>query len=243
MRNVLISGASRGIGLGIARRLASDGFRSIALARKSSDELEAAIAEARAGPGEIAFRACDLSQTDRIGERVRELKAEFGAFYGLVNNAGASTEGALANVSEPAIEAMIRLNTMAPILLAKYACKSMMAQGEGRIVNMASIIATTGFNGVAVYGATKASMVGFTKSLARELGRVGITVNAVAPGFIDTEMTRGMSEEDMARVRRRSPMNRLAEVEDVAAAVAYLMGPGGRNVTGTVLTVDAGSTA
>jgi 3-oxoacyl-[acyl-carrier protein] reductase len=119
----------------------------------------------------------------------------------------------------------------------------MMAEGKGRIVNMSSIMASTGFNGLSVYGATKASMVGFTKSLARELGGLGITVNAVAPGFVDTELTSGLSDEDRARIANRSALRRLATVEDVAAAVSYLMSDAARNVTGTVLTVDAGGTA
>jgi 3-oxoacyl-[acyl-carrier protein] reductase len=243
LRNVLVSGGSRGIGLGVCERLAQDGFRAIALARKSSPELEAAMERAKSGPGEIAFHAFDLMQLDAIAEMVRALKAEHGHLYGLVNNAGLGTEGLLATMSHAQIEALIRLNTTAPIILTKYATRSMMAKGEGRVVNMASIIASTGFSALSVYAATKASLVGFTKSLARELGRAGITVNAVAPGFIATEMTGGMEEADMARIIRRSPLSRLAEVEDVANMVAFLMGDGGRNITGAVMTVDAGGTA
>jgi 3-oxoacyl-[acyl-carrier protein] reductase len=243
LRNVLISGGSRGIGLGVCQRLAQDGFRAIAVARNSSPELEAAIATARTGPGEIVFRAFDLMQVDDIADLVRSLKKEFGPLYGLVNNAGLGTEGLLATMGHGQIEALIRLNTLAPIILAKYAVRAMMAKGEGRVVNMASVIASTGFSALSVYAATKASMVGFTKSLAREVGRAGITVNAVAPGFIATEMTGGMDEADMARIIRRSPLSRLAEVEDVANMVAYLMGDGGKNITGAVMTVDAGGTA
>lgn len=243
MRNVLVSGGSRGIGLGVCERLAQDGYRAIALARKSSPELEAAMERAKAGPGEIAFHAFDLMQLDAIAEMVRSLKVEHGHLYGLVNNAGLGTEGLLATMSHAQIEALIRLNTTAPIILTKYATRSMMAKGEGRVVNMASIIASTGFSALSVYAATKASLVGFTKSLARELGRAGITVNAVAPGFVATEMTGGMDEADMARIIRRSPLSRLAEVEDVANMVAFLMGDGGRNITGAVMTVDAGGTA
>ena len=119
----------------------------------------------------------------------------------------------------------------------------MMSEGEGRIVNMSSIIASTGYSALSVYAATKASMVGFTKSLARELGRAGITVNAVAPGFVETDMTDGLDAEKKAKIARRSSLQRLAEADDVANAVDFLMGEGGRNITGTVLTVDAGNTA
>jgi 3-oxoacyl-[acyl-carrier protein] reductase len=118
-----------------------------------------------------------------------------------------------------------------------------MADGAGRIVNISSIIASTGYNGLSVYGATKAAATGFTRSLAREVGKLGITVNAIAPGFIDTELTLGLSDEDRQRIVGRSALRRLPEADDVASMVEYLLGDGGRNITGTVLTVDAGSTA
>ena len=111
------------------------------------------------------------------------------------------------------------------------------------MINICSIVASTGFNGLSVYAATKASLIGFTKSLAREVGAVGINVNAIAPGFIDTEMTRGLEGSGRERVVRRSPLRRLAKAEDVATMSAFLMGEGGRNITGSVMTVDAGSTA
>ena len=141
------------------------------------------------------------------------------------------------------IEHLIRLNTLSPIALTRQVIRSMLAQGEGRIVNMSSIIASTGYYALSVYAATKASMVGFTKSLAREVGRAGITVNAVAPGFIETAMTASLDEEKKAQIARRSALQRLADPADVANAVAFLMGEGGRNITGTVMTVDAGNTA
>ena len=122
--------------------------------------------------------------------------------------------------------------------------RSNQADGAGgRIVNLASIIAFAGYSGLSVYAATKASMIGFTRSLAREVGRAGVTVNAVAPGFVDTEMTRGLTEEHREQIVRRSALRRLVEVDDVAAAVEYLLSDGARNITGTVITVDAGNTA
>jgi 3-oxoacyl-[acyl-carrier protein] reductase len=121
--------------------------------------------------------------------------------------------------------------------------RSMLSEGRGRIVNIASIIGFTGYRGLSVYGATKASMLGFTRSLAREVGRHGVNVNAVAPGFIDTDMTQTLQGEQRGRVTRRSALQRLPEIEDVANAVEFLLGDKARNITGTVLTVDAGSTA
>jgi 3-oxoacyl-[acyl-carrier protein] reductase len=129
------------------------------------------------------------------------------------------------------------------MVLTKYLARGMMTAGAGRIVNVSSIIAFTGYNALSVYAATKASMIGFTKSLAREVGRLGVTVNAVAPGFIETAMTGEMDEAERGRVANRSALKRLAEPQDVADAVAYLMSDRARNVTGTVLTIDAGSTA
>ncbi len=238
MDNVIVTGASRGLGLAIAERLAALGYNVIAVARKESEALTRARAE-----GAVHFRACDLSDMVAIPKLAREVKAEFGPIYGLVNNAGIGTQGLLATMPDPDIEALVRLNTLSPILLSKYVVRGMMAEQRGRIVNMSSIIASTGFNALSVYAATKASLVGFTKSLAREVGKLGITVNCIAPGFIATELTATLSDEGRDKVVARSALKRLAEPADVAAAVAFLMGEGGRNITGTVMTIDAGSTA
>jgi 3-oxoacyl-[acyl-carrier protein] reductase len=132
---------------------------------------------------------------------------------------------------------------LSPIILTKYIVRHMMADGGGRVVNMSSIIASTGYNGLSVYGATKAAATGFTRSLAREVGKLGITVNAIAPGFVDTELTQSLGAEQKQRIAGRSALRRLPETDDVARMVEYLLGEGGRNITGAVLTVDAGNTA
>ena len=241
MRNVLVTGGSRGIGLSIARKLVASGFNVIAVARRESDELRAAITEAK--QGNLHFRACDLSAIDAIPAFVKQMRDEFGAIYGLVNNAGIGTEGLLATMHNSDIEALVRLNVLSPVVLTKYIVRHMMADGEGRIVNISSIIASTGYNGLSVYGASKAAATGFTRSLAREVGKLGITVNAIAPGFIDTELTHGLGGEGRQKIAGRSALKRLPEADDVARMVDYLFGEGGRNITGTVLTVDAGNTA
>jgi 3-oxoacyl-[acyl-carrier protein] reductase len=243
MDNVIVTGASRGIGLAIASKLAASGYGVIAVARRTGDELEAAIKACPQGSGSLQFAALDLSEIDAIPEFVRRLRRDKGPIYGLVNNAGIGTEGLLATMPNSQIEALLRLNNLSPIVLTKYVVRGMMAEGRGRIVNLSSIIASTGYNALSVYGATKAAMVGFTKSLSREVGRLGITVNAIAPGFIDTEMTRGLEETQRKRIVDRSALRRLAEVEDVANMAVYLIGDAGRNITGAVMTVDAGSTA
>ena len=244
MDSVIVTGASRGIGLAIADRLARDGFRVVAVARGDSQALAASAARlAQQGLGSLEFLPLDLSDVAVIPTFVRELRRQFGPIYGLVNNAGLGTEGLLATMSDADIQALIRLNTLSPILLSKYVVRGMMTQGRGRVINVCSIVASTGFNRLSVYAATKASLIGFTKSLAREVGELGINVNAIAPGFIDTDMTRGLKGPDRKRVIARSPLRRLAEPDDIAAMSAFLMGEGGRNITGAVMTVDAGSTA
>ena len=222
MRNVIVTGATRGLGLAISTGLA---------------------AAARAGAGAIQFRALDLLATTAIAGFVSAVRKEFGPPYGLINNAGLGTAAVLAMMRDDQLEALVRLNTIAPMILAKYVVRSMMSEKRGRIVNMASIVAGTGYHGLSVYSATKASLIGFTRSLAREVGPLGITVNAVAPGFIATEMTEMLDAADRERIQRRSALRRLAEPEDVAALVEFLLSEKAKNITGTTLTVDAGNTA
>jgi len=240
-RNVLISGGTRGVGLAVARKLATDGYRVFALGRKESADLNQGIAEFPAGA--LNFVPFDLSHVDAIPELIREMKAEHGPLYGLVNNAALGTEGLLSNMHNSDIQKLVALNTVSPIILTKYAVRAMMTAGTGRVVNISSIIGFTGYSGLSVYGATKASMLGFTRSLAREVGRMGVTVNAVAPGFMDTEMTSGMTGDQRAKIAGRAALKRLVDVEDVAASVAFLMSDAARNITGTTMTVDAGNTA
>jgi 3-oxoacyl-[acyl-carrier protein] reductase len=243
-RNVIVTGGSRGLGLGIARRLAGAGYAVIAIARKKTDELTKAMdAAKRPEKGALHFVPFDLADIDKIPDLVRALRKEHGPIWGLVNNAALGTDGVLATMHNSKIEALVRVNTVSPIVLTKYVVRQMMADGGGRIVNVSSIIGFTGYSGLSVYGATKASMLGFTRSLAREVGRLGVNVNAVAPGFMDTEMTEGLQGEARDKVARRSALRRLPEVEDVANTVEFLLGDGGKSITGTVLTVDAGSTA
>jgi 3-oxoacyl-[acyl-carrier protein] reductase len=240
LRTVIVTGGSRGLGFGTAIKLRDAGYRVVVVARKESDE----IAATSGAPMPLHFWSCDLGELDAIPDLVKAIRREVGPIYGLVNNAGIGTSGVLATMRVADIAQTVRLNTVSPMVLTKQVVRAMMADGGGgRIVNISSIISATGFSGLSVYGATKAALVGFTKSLARELGPLGITVNAVAPGFIDTRMTDGLEGAQRAQIMRRSPFNRLAEVDDVAEAVAFLMGDAARNITGTVMTVDAGSTA
>lgn len=243
-RSVVVTGGSRGLGLGIVRRLAAAGYRVIAIARKSSDALVQAMEEAAAAnQGSVHFFPCDLGDVHAIPHLVKDLQKQFGSIYGLVNNAGISFDGSLALMPTSQIEQLLRVNALSPIVLSKCVVRSMMAVRTGRIVNVASITAFTGYSGLSVYSATKAALIGFSRSLSREIGRMGITVNAVAPGFVDTDLTHGMTEDQRAQIERRSALKRMVEVDDVADAVEFLLSDRAKNVTGTVLTVDAGSTA
>jgi 3-oxoacyl-[acyl-carrier protein] reductase len=244
LRNVIVTGASRGLGLEIATTLAAGGDRVLAIARSESAPLRALIASAaQAGAGAVQFYPFDLLETRAIPQLIASLRKEVGPLYGLVNNAGLGTSGVLAMMRDEQIETLIRLNTLSPIVLTRHVVRSMMSEHAGRIVNISSIVAATGYHGLSAYSATKAALIGFTRSLAREVGPLGITVNAVAPGFIATEMTRELAGEQREQIMRRSALKRLPEAQDVASAVAFLLSEKARNITGTTLTVDAGNTA
>jgi 3-oxoacyl-[acyl-carrier protein] reductase len=239
-----VTGGSRGLGLAISTTLAAAGYRVIAVARTETEELRSAAAtSAQQQRGEIQFRAFDLTRTGEIAAFVGELRKDFGALYGLVNNAGLGTAGLLTMMRDEQIESLVQLNTVSPILLSKYVLRSMMIERSGRIINISSIVASTGYSGLSAYSATKASLVGFTRSLAREVGQLGITVNAIAPGFVATEMTHDLSGGQRDRIMRRSALKRMAEGSDVANSVEFLLGEKAKNITGITLTVDAGNTA
>jgi 3-oxoacyl-[acyl-carrier protein] reductase len=244
MGNVIVTGGSRGLGLGIAKTLCAAGHDVIAVARRET----AALGEALARPasdscGSMHFEAFDLGNIAELPGFVKRIRQEYGPIFGLVNNAGIGTSGVLATMRDADIESLIRINTISPVVLTKYVVRAMMSGTGGRIVNISSIVSFTGYSGLSVYSTSKSSIVGFTRSLARELGSLNITVNAVAPGFVDTEMTGDLGGEQRDKIARRSALRRLAGVEDVAHAVEFLLSERAKNITGTTMTVDAGNTA
>lgn len=241
-KRILITGGTRGVGLAVAARLKLDGYDVIATGRKPTEALTQLI-EAGEGPGTVQFRELELGKQESFQGFIAGLVKEGGPLYGLVNNAAIGLDGVLATMHDSQITELVNVNVLGTILLTKYAHRSMLARREGRIINISSIIAQTGFNGLSVYAASKSAMLGFTRSLARELGRVNITVNAIAPGYMATDMSAGLDDEKLGSIRRRSPLGRLAETQDVAAVTAFLLSATARNITGTCLTVDAGSTA
>jgi len=245
MLNVLVTGGSRGLGLAICRRLTDGGYRVLAVARHKNDQLVAAMEQInRCRPDSFRFVQFDLGEIQDIPDLVKTIRKDLGSIHGLVNNAALGTPGVLANMHVSQIERLIRLNTLSPIVLTKCVVRHMMADGGGgRIVNISSIIGFTGYSGLSVYGATKASMIGFTRSLAREVGQLGINVNAIAPGFMETDMTESLGSDHRQQIARRNALRRLPDISDVADAAEFLLGVKAKNITGTVLTVDAGATA
>lgn len=240
MKTVIVTGVSKGLGLAIARRLAElPEYQLVGLSRTVGADYQALI---DAHPDRVQHRYFDAAEIDAIPELMRDIVRDHGRIYGLVNNAGMGLSGVLATMHASDIEKVLKVNLEAPITLCKYASRSMLAARTGRIINISSIIASTGFHGLAAYAASKAGLEGLTRSLSRELGKMGICVNSVAPGYMETEMTQGLDAHKMASIRRRAPLG-LARSEDAAGAVIYLLGPDGARVTGTVLTVDGGSTA
>ncbi|MRR54712.1 MAG: SDR family oxidoreductase [Deltaproteobacteria bacterium] len=241
-RNILVTGGTRGLGFAVVKRLVSDGYHVIATARSISGEMESLMRQDN-HPGLVSFYPYDFTDTKDIHDFVKMVVAETGNLYGLVNNAALGYDGVLATMHDSQIEELLKVNVLSPVLLTKYVVRNMILQKSGRIINIASIIANTGFNGLSVYGASKAALVGFTKSLARELGKANITVNSIAPGFLTTGMTRSLQGDKLDAIKRRSPLNRLADVNDVAHAVSFLVSEGASSITGTTITVDAGSTS
>ena len=239
-KRVLVTGASRGLGLEITRTLLAKDYAVVGTARKCTDALQAVLA---CHEGQASFAPFDMSVLDAVHGFVKDLTAGQQPFYGLVNNAAIGADGVLATMHNSDIEKVMAINATAQMILTKYVSRSMLARREGRIVNVSSIIAETGYSGLSVYAASKAALVGFTKSFAREVGRAGITVNAVLPGYMETSMTEGLSSEKFQQIQRRSALRRLPQTTDVAETIAFLLSSAGGSISGSVWTVDAGSTA
>ena len=239
MKNLLLTGGSRGLGLAVCRRMLADGWRVVTVSRKPTPELERLMEEAG---GRLEYIACDLGAPGAVGE----LSAKAGLLDGVdgfVANAAIGTEGLLTLLGEEAIRRTVEVNLTATMLLAREVVKGMLGSGKaGSLVFISSVAARTGFSGLSVYAATKGAIVAFSKTLAREYGRKGIRSNCVLPGFLDTEMSASLGEEQRKRLARRAALGRLGEVEDVTGAVRFLLSDEARYVTGTELVVDGGST-
>jgi 3-oxoacyl-[acyl-carrier protein] reductase len=233
----LVTGATRGIGAAIADRLARDGARVIGTATtaEGAARISANLA-ARGGRGAVL----DVVKPDSIEAVLDDIEAQEGAVGILCNNAGITRDTLLLRMKEADWDAVLDTNLASVFRLSKAVLRGMMKARAGRIVSITSVVGLTGNPGQANYAAAKAGIIGFTKSLAREVGSRGITVNAVAPGFIDTDMTRALAEPQRAALNAQIPLGRLGQPADVAAAVAFLCSPDGAYVTGETLHVNGG---
>jgi 3-oxoacyl-[acyl-carrier protein] reductase len=239
MKTIVISGATRGLGLAMAGRLLDEGYKVIGLGRKESADF-AALAERHGASA--TFQELDLADTELVARVGRDLIKRCPDIYGLVNNAALAEEGILATMHASRMETLLRVNLLGPMVLTKHVMRGMLVRKQGRIVNITSTAASSGYHGLSAYSATKAGLQGFSGSLSREAGKYGITVNCVAPGFIPTDMSAQLAGEKLASVRRRSPLG-IPTPPDVAGAVAFLMSPAASAITGVTITVDGGSTA
>jgi len=237
MQNVLVTGTTGDLGGSIAALLLSEGYRVIGVARRNQ------VATQLENHPNYNHKCFDLSDIKGIPNLVSEVVTDFGPIYGLVNNSALGLDGVLPTMHAKDIQSLITVNLNAPIELTKYVIRSMLLAQQGRVVNISSVVARTGYKGLSVYAATKSGLEGFSKSLAREVGKRGITVNNVAPGFMHTEMTARMTEDQMNQIRRRTPLGRLVTCVEVADTVAFLLSRKASGITGQTLTVDAGASA
>ena len=235
----LVTGASRGIGEGILLALARAGATVVgtSTSAQGAEAITRAIAEAG---GQGAGRVLDVRDAARCGALAEEVQAGYGPVSILVNNAGVTRDNLLARMKDEEWDEIQATNLKPVFLLSRAVLRAMMKARAGRIVNVASVVGFTGNAGQANYAAAKAGMVGFSKSLAREVGSRGITVNCVAPGFIETDMTRALAADQVKRLVENVPLGRLGRVEDVAQAVLFLCSPAAAYITGATLHVNGG---
>ena len=238
-RVAVVTGASRGIGAAIARGLARSG-RTVVLAARQVDRLEAVKAEIEAAGGRAGVHPCDLAEGAAVQGLIEKTASEHGRLDILVNNAGMTRDNLLLRMSDDEFDQVLNVNLRAVFVACRAALRPMMRGRWGRIVNIGSVSGLIGNPGQANYAAAKAALVGFTRSLAREMGGKCITANVVAPGFIDTEMTSGLPATVKEHALAATPLRRFGQADEVAAAVSYLTGEEAGFTTGQVLVVDGG---
>ncbi len=240
-RTVIVTGGSRGLGAGLVQMFLDQGDR-VATCSRSPSDLVAAWAEDPTVSGSFHFEPVDVADGEACHSFVRGVVDRFGGIDVLVNNAGVARDGVLGTFAAGDIDAVVDLNVKGTIQMTKPVVRAMLRRRAGRVINISSVVGRSGYRGLSVYGATKAAIEGFTRGLARELGSRGITVNCVAPGYLRTEMTHGLNEEQLEQIVRRTPLGRLGEVDDVAGMVRYLASDEAAFVTGQVFVVDGGLT-
>jgi 3-oxoacyl-[acyl-carrier protein] reductase len=241
-RVTIVTGAARGLGRLIAVTLAGAGAK-VACIDVHVESLAGTVEAIRAAGGTAEPLACDVTDANRVNEVVDEVVKKWGGLDILVNNAGITRDNLIMRMKDDQWDAVLNINLKGTFLFTRAACRPMMKGRRGRIINIASVSGLMGNPGQANYSASKAGIIGMTRTVARELAGRNITVNAVAPGFIATEMTAALGEDILQEVRKQIPLGRLGEPQDVADAVLYLASDAAGFITGHVLTVDGGLTA
>ena len=238
-RTALITGASRGIGLACAWALAKAGVR-VALAARNQELLEQAAAAIRTEGGQAHVVVLDMGNPEQVKPSIAQAAKDFGAIDILVNNAGITRDGIAMRMKQADWDAVIQTNLSGAFAASQAVLPFMMKERWGRIVNISSVVGRSGNAGQANYSAAKAGLIGLTKALAQEMGSRNITVNAVAPGFISTDMTAALNEETKGKILAGIPLARFGTVEDVAAAVEFLASDKAAYITGAVIDVNGG---
>ena len=235
----LVTGASRGIGCGIAKTLAEYGAHVVCVSRKVSD-VQSVADEITAAGGAATAVACDISDSDNVSKLIKDTVATHDHLDILVNNAGVTRDNLLMRMSEDDWNTVLNINLKAAFIAIKAAARTMMKQRNGRIINISSVVGLMGNAGQVNYAASKAGLIGLTKSTARELASRGITANCIAPGYVATDMTNELGDEVRQSLNEKIPLGRMGQVEDIAYAVAFLASDEAEYITGQTLAIDGG---
>ncbi|MFW2340975.1 MAG: 3-oxoacyl-[acyl-carrier-protein] reductase [Acidimicrobiia bacterium] len=241
-RVALVTGGSRGIGRAVAVRLAADGHRVVVNFSSSPEAAASVVEEIRSAGGEAVAVAADVSDADAVANLMGQVGEEFGPVEILVNNAGVTRDGLLARMGSDDWDRVMEVNLKSVYLCTKAVLRGMLKNRWGRIISIGSVSGLAGNPGQANYAASKAAIVGFTKSIAKEVGSRGITANVVAPGFIESDMTAALGESALEAAIGATAIGRLGRPDDIAGAVGYLAGDEAGFVTGQVIVVDGGLT-
>ncbi len=238
-RVAIVTGASRGIGRAISQRLARDG-RHVVLVSRSEKDLQTLADSIAAAGGTASVRTCDVGDSTALGDLVTSVAKDLGRLDILVNNAGITRDGLLLRMSDEDWDDVIRVNLRSAFAATRAAVRPMMSGRFGRLVNIGSVSGVIGRPGQANYAASKAALIGFTKSVAKEFGGKGITANVVAPGFIETDMTADLPDSVKDEARSATALRRFGKPEEIAATTAFLCSDDGGYITGQVICVDGG---